>query len=47
MEGLLVAANIALVVLTAFYVALTHRLVRAQTDPCVIIYVDIANSEGS
>lgn len=36
--GMLVA-TIVLVVLTGFYVAFTYQIVRAQTDPCVIVYV--------
>ncbi len=32
-------STIVLALLTFAYVRLTHRLVRAQTDPCVVVYV--------
>src|SRR5262245_40936128 len=34
-----VVATVALAGLTSWYVALTHRLVRSQTDPYVVVYV--------
>ena len=35
--GMLIT-TVALTVVTVVYVRLTHQLVRAQTDPCVIAY---------
>ena len=40
MESLTAFSTLAMVILTAVYVVLTHRILRAQSDPCVIVYVD-------
>lgn len=36
--GWTLTATVVVAIATVVYVALTHRLVRAQTDPCVIVY---------
>ena len=37
-EAVMLCTNIALVIITALYVLLTWKILRSQTDPCVIVY---------